>query len=362
MFHEIDLRPLAARQGPERAFLSLYLSGPDAFSSLGRRIRTVRGMLATEPAELEYFEENLKMVEEFLEDYRFETPSVCLFACWALDYLEAFPLERQGPDLLWVDSSPYIRPIAELQDEFENYVVIAADNSEAHLYFVTSAVADEEIRVRGDVKNSVKVGGWSQKRYQRRREKELHGYAAEVAEALSDLDGRESFDRIVLVGSREAMAAIRAALPQQLAERVTGEQTVDLGSDDAVWREAYGIYWEGERASEEALWERIKDAYLRQGPAAAGPEEVLRAAGVGRVRHLIAVRDARLAGIRCRDCGNLSAETSSTCPICASESVFPVDLVNELVELMAQTSAEVEFTDPIPGLSDVGGVAALLRY
>ena len=50
------------------------------------------------------------------------------------------------------------------------------------------------------------------------------------------------------------------------------------------------------------------------------------------------------------------------CKFCGSEDVFAVDLVNELVELLALTSAEADFVDPIPGLSEAGEVAALLRY
>lgn len=364
MFNEIDLRALAERQGPERAFLSLYLSGPDALASLDRRIGNVRRLLADNPAEQEYFEENLKMVRDFLETFSFDgdAKALCLFACWATDYLEAYPLERSGPDLLWVDSSPYIRPIAELQDEFENYVVVAADNTDAHVYFVTSAVTNEEIRVKGEVKNQVKVGGWSQKRYQRRRDKELHAYAREIADVLADLDGRVPFDRILLVGSKETMEEIEAVLPAPLAQKLGGKQTVNLQQEEQVWREAYGLYWEEERAEEQALWEQVKGAYLRGGRAVVGPEEVLQAAAVGRVARMIVTRDARLPGIRCRSCENLSAGTPAACPVCGAEDVFKEDLVNELVELMARSSAETEFTDPIAGLREVGDVAALLRY
>ncbi len=39
-----------------------------------------------------------------------------------------------------------------------------------------------------------------------------------------------------------------------------------------------------------------------------------------------------------------------------------MDLVNELAELAALTSAETDFVDRIEGLSEAGEVAALLRY
>ena len=363
MFNRIDLRALAERQGPERAFLSLYLSSPEAMQALSGRIEKVRALLSDSPAEQEYFDENLKKVEDALGRVTFDSEGLCLFTSWATDYLEVHKLEQKVQDLLWVDSSPYIRPLAELQDEYENFVVVTADNTDAHVYFVTSSVADEEERVKGDVKNSVKKGGWSQKRYARRREKELHEYAKEVADVLSDLDKQETFDRLYLLGSEEAMNEIESVLPQPLLDRLGGKEAIDLSSqNDAPWKEALGLFTQDERTSETALWEQIKGEYLRGGRAVAGPEDVLEAAAIGRVEKMIVTRDAKVAGIRCRDCENLRAGTPDVCPVCDSGDVFTVDLVNELVELLALSSAETEFADPISGLTESGDVAALLRY
>jgi hypothetical protein len=50
------------------------------------------------------------------------------------------------------------------------------------------------------------------------------------------------------------------------------------------------------------------------------------------------------------------------CPVCDSEDVFTEDLINELVELLETSGGATEFSDPMPGLTDAGDVAALLRY
>lgn len=364
MFHQVDLRQLAAMQGPERAFVSLYLSGPDALSSLNTRVAKARALLSGEPAELEHFEENWKRIEEWLGSHPFESESLCVFSCWALDYLKYCPLQTKVRDLLWVDSSPYIRPLAELQDEYENFVVVAADNSDTRVFVVTSgSTEDPEARVKGDVKNNVKKGGWSQKRYERRRGNELLHYAKEVAEVLAAIDKEHEFRRIVLLGSQEATGEIRSALPTPLAEKVAAEQPVDLsGGDDQLFDRAFDLFFAEERAAEERLWDRIKGEFLRGGLAVAGAEDVLAAAREGRVERMIVTRDVKIAGTRCRDCEALVAGAPERCPQCESESVYKVDLVNELVELLALTSAEAEFADPIPELTEVDDVAALLRY
>lgn len=362
MFNRIDLQALAENAGPERAFLSVYLSGPGAIDSLEQRARKVRDILDEESDELEHFERNMEKVREFLDDYEFEAHSLCVFSCWATDYLQAYALEKEVPDFIWIDSSPYIRPIAELQDEYENFVVVTADNSETQVYYVTSAIPKEEERIKGDIKNHVRKGGWSQQRYSRRRDNELLHYAKEVTEVLTDLEKRKPFEHLFLVGSEEATRAIEEELPAHLAEKVSGIEAVDLHQKDEVWETAFELFFKEERAWDRTLWEEIRSEYMQDGRAVIGPSYVLEAAAVGRVERMLVTRDAKIAGLRCRDCENLSAEDDEACPVCESDSVFKVDLVNELVELLAMSGGEVEFVDPIRGLSKAGHVAALLRY
>src|SRR3954454_4262004 len=52
----IDLRKLAGLQGPERAFVSLYCSGPAGLASLEGRQRKVRALLRDVPEEAEHYE------------------------------------------------------------------------------------------------------------------------------------------------------------------------------------------------------------------------------------------------------------------------------------------------------------------
>jgi peptide subunit release factor 1 (eRF1) len=363
MFNNIDLRELAQISGPERAFVSLYLANTDSLDSLKPRIETIRSLLADNPAEAEHFEENLKLVETWLAEHTWTTDGVCLFVCWALDYVQGYPLTVAVPDLIWVDSSPYIRPLAELQDEYENFVVVAADNTASRIFFVTSARADQDARIKGDVKNNVKKGGWSQKRYERRRVNELVHYAKEIVDVLTEIDQKEKFDRLFLLGSQETMLQIESALTAPLAAKLAGRKNVDFSAgDDPIFDAAFELFFAAEREAEARLWERIKDEYCRGGLAVTGPDDVLKAAAVGRVEKLAVTRDAKLPGTRCRDCENLLSGELAKCKICGSEDVFPVDLVNELVELLALTSAEADFVDPIEGLTQAGEVAALLRY
>ena len=363
MFNQIDLRKLAELSAPDRPFLSLYLSGPAAMAALDKRIRTDRSLLKDHRDELEYFDQNMTMLEDYFNRSPHKSGSLCLFACWVLDFFEAHTLPVAVPDLLWVDSSPYIRPLAELQDEYENYAVVVADNRSAKVFLVASSVASREVQITGNVKNHVKVGGWSQQRYERRRDKQLQDYAKDIADELMELDRENAFRRVLMVGSKETLRAIRAALPNQIARKAVEDKALDLGkSDDWVQKETFDLFVEQERASEQALWELIKSEQLRSGLAVVGIEDVLYAAKAGRVEKVVVTRNAHFDGVRCRDCEHLEASTRSECPKCGSTSLFKVGLVNECAELIYMSGAEIDFVDPMPFLTEVGDIGALLRY
>ena len=196
------------------------------------------------------------------------------------------------------------------------------------------------------------------------RRNELVHYSKDVVEALERLVKESGAERIVLLGSQEALGELESALPEALRDKVVGRETaVDLAAPpEELIEVAREMSVEEERREEQELWERVRSEGLAGGLAAFGPKEVLAALQEGRVDAVLVGRDARIRGMRCRDCELLAAAKPQQCPACKSSSVFEVDLVDEIVSLAERTSADVEFTDTFAALDDAGGVAALLRY
>ncbi len=362
MLQDIDLRRLSGMHDSDRAFVSSYLNHEGGRGTLDQRTKRIRAMLAGEQDELVHFDESMKLVNGWLEDNDGGHVPCCVFACWANGWVEGYKPGVDLPNTLRVGSSPYIRPLAELQEEYSKFVVVVADNELTRIFTVTSAQAELEKRIRGDVKNRVKKGGWSQQRYARRRENELHHYAKEIAEVLEPLV-REGYDRIVLLGSKETLEEIDNVLSQTAAEKVVGRKGVDVHEgDDLLIDAAFELFFEEEREAEERHWQRIKSEFMSHGLAVVGPDDVLRAVLAGRVDKAVVTRDAKLAATHCRDCDNVFSGKNERCTACGSASVFGVDYVDSLARHVELTSAELDFVDPIPGLSEVGDVAALLRY
>ncbi len=93
-----------------------------------------------------------------------------------------------------------------------------------------------------------------------------------------------------------------------------------------------------------------------------GIDEVLWAAKSGRVEELIVNRTFSPEGRRCRDCSNLELGAAHRCSVCCSESLIRIGVVNEIVEMLKLSGADVDFADPIETLGEAGEIAALLRY
>ena len=365
MLTNIDLTQLSEISATDKTFLTLYISSPKSLQNLEKNFEKIRRVLKsddTEKDEREHFEENVKVVRKYLKKNPLKTGSLCIFSCWGLDFFQAYELTVPVKDLLWFDSSPYIRPLAELKEEYENVAVVIADNKKARIFLISSAIADHESTVEGNVKNHVRKGGWSQQRYERRRDKQLLLYSREICDALKKLEKVEAFRRIILVGGKEILHILYDNLPKNLQEKV-GQKTIDLHKgEEIINNEIMELFFEQERQSEQDLWNKIRSEYLRDGLGIVGITNVLHAAKSGQVEDVIVNRDYQTPGKRCRVCENLEVGNVNVCSKCGSDSLFTVDCVNEIVELAKQSGASVDFCDTIESLKEAGEIAAFLRY
>jgi len=365
MFAEIDLNELSELSSNEKTFLSVYISSPKSLSTLDRRVERMGRVLnrgGSSKDEHEHFQLNREAVKEYLDKNPFVSGSLCLISCWGMDFFRAYALPVACPDLVRFDSSPYIRPLAELKDEYENAAVVIADNRKARIFMVAAAASGPESSVEGNIKNHVRKGGWSQQRYERRRDKQMLLYVREIVDALERLSKVEDFRRILLVGGKEVLRILFENLPPHLRKQAD-RKALDLGKDERVVNhEIRELFLERERRSERELWEKIRSEYLRGGLGIVGVEDVWKAVSEGRAESVIVIRDLEAAGMRCRECENLRPGGDAVCSACGSQSLFPVDMINEIVESAKRSGADVDFCDPIPSLAEAGGIAAFLRY
>ncbi len=361
--NKVDLKKLSKVSSSERAFLSVYISNKSKIEDVLESLNTKKKMLQKGTDDYDYLNENIKIVTNDLTKEPPTGKNIVIFCCWPLNYYEKIDIGIPVRDMIKIDSSPYILPLAQLQDEYENYLVIATTNEKTKMYIVSSLKTVREEEIKGNIKNHVKVGGWSQQRYERRRDKEFSVYVKDIIERIRDIIQDIEIRRFILVGSKETIRELRELLPEDLQKNIVGEKPFDLKkSEKKINEEIFKLLWEEERKTEKELWGKIKSRYLKGELAVAGIYDVLYFAKRGRIDQAIVNRESTLKGIRCRDCEELSAGETDICPKCGSKSVFTIDMINEITELLALTNGKFEFADKIDELENVGDIAATLRY
>jgi len=364
MLQNIDLRELSELRGNGRDVVSAYFSGEHGLSQLASRERHLRDLLEDDEMEAENFERSMQRIRDLLADHSVrKAEGVCFFSSEVLDFARGYPISMPVPNRLIVGPAPFIRPLAELQDEYETFAMVVCSNDRTRIHLVTNEVTEVEAAIKGGIKNHVRKGGWSQQRYERRRDEQLSRYGEDVSNELQQIVKDYDINRIVLLGSDESIRAIEEELPEQIAEKIVAREPFDLDrSKDEMLEAAYESYFEDERESEIDLWERIKNYSMSDGRAVTGAEPTLQAAKIGRVEAAIVTRDAKQKGTRCPACDDVFATQVDQCPECQSTDVFPVDLIDAIARYLELTSARIDFSDPIKGLTKCGDVAALLRY
>jgi peptide chain release factor subunit 1 len=302
------------------------------------------------------------LVRGYLDRCPLTTGALCIFACHILDVFQTIPLSEHVEDIIYIDSVPFIRPLAELCAEHATAAVVVADNKKARIFVVSMAETGSEEVIKGNVKNHVKVGGWSQQRYERRRDNELHKYALEIVEALAKIGSAEEINHILLVGSKETLRAIHENMPHELRAKVV-EKAIDLSKgDSSINKDILDLFQEEALTTGLEQWEKIRTEYLRGGLAVIGPEDVLSMAKAQRIEHTVVDRTLQLPGMRCRNCDNLNMGLVKSCLTCGSQSLYEVDVFNAFLDMVYQSGGTAHFTEPIPTLTDSGGIAAHLRY
>ena len=362
---EINLRALSELAAKHRTFLSVYFNGWDEWEEHKNDIKKFEVLLKENSDELEHFRMNVKMLEETLDKNVLKENSIAAFCCWAMDFCEVYSLPfKTSYNLFKVDSSPFIRPLAELNDEYESCAIAISDNQATKIFMLSSEKSNDLIKnIKGNIKNHVKVGGWSQKRYSRRRDKQIHHYVKDKCEELVRLDNETDFDRIVLLGSDEILRSIKSALPSSIkVSKELIDKVIDINrSENEIQLEINTLIGELEIADEKNLWDKIKNELFVGGLGVTGVNDIIDYAESGRLDSVIIQKTLNISGTRCRKCNHLQIQ-SNNCEKCNSDNLYNVGIVNELVELLTQSSAEIEFCEQIAELKELGGIAGLLRY
>lgn len=366
---DIELRLLADTSDARDVHLSVYIPTANHedeqlnMAFVASRVKAIRQAL--EGSVREEFEATFHQVEDLL--FHGPVPGErgrVVFASASSSFFVAYRLGVEPARKLVLDNSPFILPLMEMRDDYEDYGIILMDSDEARLYFVRSKALELVQSSSIDLMNRHKKGGMSQKRFNRGRRGSIDAFVSQIVEDLEKRDDLDKMRGLVIAGPGKEKKLLVDALPKHLAGMVIGmlDVSIEIPHHNLLAR-GEEIATAHEREGETQAIEELRKAIYKDEMAAIGVNEVRDALLQGRVETLLVLKDLSIPGWICEGCKgiHMGAAPNGTCPDCDGP-VSGADIVNELAELVERTDARIEIVSASPFLESIGGLGATLRY
>ncbi|MEA2075772.1 MAG: Vms1/Ankzf1 family peptidyl-tRNA hydrolase, partial [Euryarchaeota archaeon] len=330
------------------SFISLYLDIDTLDNKfVGRRKNTCKSVLKEDMELSENFENTMQMIEEYLNLNKSGREKgqkgLAMFASNIHDFFRAYKLAMPVENLLVVDTSPYIRPLARLVDEYESFGLVLLDSQRAKIYVVSSGKVGYKKKKANDIINKHKKGGMSQARFQRLRKGAIDHFLKDVAEDVEKLFSKDEVVKIIIAGSGNAKIIFKNILPPHIKSKIV--DIIDMDFDEAEGRlvsKAEEIVLEDEKETSERNVSRLRDEILRNGLAVHGLKETGEAVINGQIELLLVSKGYKIRGWICEKCQAVDSGLKDKCPYCGSRT-SEVDVIEEIIEFAKRTDTKIEF-------------------
>ena len=333
-------------------FVTLYLKRDADSKFFERRIKACKSVLKHE--ELKNFIATLDEINTVLKKNIGE--NIAIFASHKHNYLKYTNLPVKVENLLIVDSSPYLRPLARILDEWESFTLVLVNSNYAKIFSISLGKVEDTKSLSADIMNKHKKGGWSQARFNRLRKGAINEFLSEVIEALQ----KRADEHVIIAGPGQAKVQLKEMLPKNLQERLVQLIDIDINDERELLKESISLISDDEKQRSREAVQRLKEEILKDGLAVYGVEETLEAVKNGQVELLIIQKDFKIRGRICENCQVVNTGNKKTCPYCGKKT-SGVDVLEEILEFAERTDAKIEFTDD-EEISNLGHVGAILRF
>jgi len=378
MISRDEVETLALREAkPDSRVLSIYLNIlPSRLDPVNRAFEVVLKNLLRDIEEgldkeqRKGFDEEVRRVFAFLEDYRDPERSLVIFSDHTEDFFLVFELRVPVTDGAWFNDTPYVRPLLEVIDEHERYGLVLTDRQHSRLFTIYLGEIEEyhDAFAKADVTH-IKTTGTdhirSQMNIQRKADEHAHRHLKRVAELMSKLALLHKFDRLILAGTVEATSELAGLLPKALRARIISKLSLPVeASEKQVLAETLAIEENIERKREMELVDSLLTGAAKRDRAVVGLDDTLLALQEWRVWQLVYVDGFNIKGAKCTNCGALLAQNGKPCSYCGGQVREIPDLVVGAARQVLDMAGKVEQVrgNAASHLKQAGGVGAFLRY
>jgi peptide subunit release factor 1 (eRF1) len=329
----------------------------------GARSRTFS---ASSP-DAESFSSDTERIRQYVEqELKPSANGLAIFACWgAGEFFEAVQLAAPVDEhRLYVYNQPHLYHLARLDDEYPRYAALVTDARSARIFVFGLGEKVSDAKLKGKKMHRVKVGGWSQARYQRRVENAHKEHAKEAIDTLERIVRDEKIAHVVVAGDPAMLPLVEEQFSKQLAEKIVDVLRLDTKAPDhEIFEATLEAIQEQDAATDAEKVKRLFEYYRARGLAVVGPEKTLEALANGQVDELLI--SASLERTHAEEEpveAILAPEVPDAEGSTATDEPRPVLLADLLVTKAKQTSAGVCFIEDANLLASVDGVGAFLRW
>jgi peptide subunit release factor 1 (eRF1) len=339
---------------------------PDAAPYLHREFKALARTWAPGSPERHSFDRDVERIVSYAADKIDPAANgVAIFACWgAGEFFEAIQLTTPVSDnRVYACPQPHLYHLARLDEQYPRYAAVLTDTNTARIFVfgLDHVIAAED--VKGKKVHRVKVGGWSQARYQRRVGNAHQEHAKEVMERLAQIVREDKISHIILAGDQVVIPLLQEQLPREMVSMVEVMKLDIHASQQDVLTATLAKLLEQEARTAAEKVDRLMQQYRARVLAVVGLQETLEALVNGQVDELLisgALEESHPLPEEVR--AILAPELPDSEGGTASEEPRQASLPDLLVTKAKQSGATVTFIEDAALLESVGGVAAFLRW
>jgi len=364
----LDLRALSEMHDARslNTFISIYanLEQDLNLKFLEQRHTVCRSILKGNNLLVENFEKGFAQAIDRLRKLKGRpgVEGVAIFCSPMNDLFEFHELMTPVKDHVVVDSSPYVRPLTKLADEWETTALALVDQQNFKLFVLSLSSAEKVGSDSEQIMGRHKKGGCSQARFQRLRKGAIKEFLEEAALTIAEMMEREKLENLIIAGPGNAKKDLMDYLNPHARKKVVS--VIDhhfKASHQELFDKAQEAIQAEERTEELERIEELKGEILTEGLAVYGLRETRDAVMAGQVETLLVSQGFTTGGWKCEACQLFDLGHREGCRSC-SRPVTEIDFIEELTEYVHRTDGEVDFVMDSDDLEALGGVAALLRY
>lgn len=348
------IRELSEIYDPDsnETYVSLYYNKKSYRKFINRRINACKTILKKD--NLKNFIETVKIIQDTLKQNIGN--NVAIFASHKYNFLRYISIPIEVKNQLIVDSSPYIRPLARLHDEWESFTLLLLSSNYAKIFSVSLGKVDDIKKLSADIMNKHKKGGMSQMRFNRLRRGSINKFLSEVVKALQ----KRADKQIIIAGPGNAKKLFFDMISKELKNKIVDIIDISIDDEKELLKKSIHIIYEKEENKSHYAVQNLKDEILKDGLAIYGIKDTFLATKNGQVDLLIIEKDRKLLGWICENCQIIGEGIKNSCPNCGKKT-SKIDILEEILEFAERTDAKIEFTDD-KEISSLGHIGAILRF